>query len=67
MTLYNHNTVVQKLFELVVIDRLTLFYSNLLMQLNQLVITNYRAAITVKQLSYIITFYHNTILLLKLC
>ena len=36
MTLYNHNTVVQKLFELVVIDRLTLFSLELLMKLNQL-------------------------------
>ena len=30
-------------------------------------ITTYRATITVKQLSCIITFYYNTILLLKLC
>ena len=30
-------------------------------------ITAYRATITVKQLSCIITFYYNTILLLKLC
>ena len=30
-------------------------------------ITTYRAIVTVKQLSYIITFYYNTILLLKLC
>ena len=36
MTLYNHNTVEQKLFELVVIDRLTLFSLELLMKLNQL-------------------------------
>ena len=30
-------------------------------------ITNYRAAITIKQLSCIIIFYHDTILPLKLC
>ena len=36
MTLYNHNIVVQKLFALVVIDLLTLFSLELLMQLNQL-------------------------------
>ena len=39
MTLYNHNTVVQKLFELVVIDRMTLFSLELLMKLKQHVIT----------------------------
>ena len=65
MTLYNHNTIVQKLFELVVIDRLTLFSLELLMKLNQLALLTTELLLQLN--NCIITFYHNTILLLKLC
>ena len=41
MTLYNHTTVEQKFFELVVIEQLTLSSLELLMQLNQLALRLY--------------------------
>ena len=44
---------------------ITIFVATIAAKLTN--ITTYRATITVKQLSCIITFYYNTILLLKLC
>ena len=67
MTLYNHITIAQKLFLTCSyrLNDITIFRATNAAKPSG--ITTYRSAITQTQLSCIVTLYHYTILLLKLC